>query len=147
MVQHVTGLVSFVFAASLVVGGCSGALAASNVPTAQQAAASASANPIVRVVELNSWYRAALVERAATRNPRELDALVRPICEGLTACRVGVWTDEWSMPNAMPVRVPQLDAQEFAFGRNAKGEESSLWNCNKYPEFEAENACLPRVLN
>jgi hypothetical protein len=50
------------------------------------------------------------------------------------------------MPNAMPVRGQQLEAQDYAFGRNPQGEETSLWNCNKYPEFEAEDACLPRLL-
>lgn len=141
MFHHVTtGLVSFAFAASLVIG-CGGALAQEQAATPQRDGS------IIRVVELNTWYRAALIERAATRNPRDLEALVRPICEALTVCRVGVWTDEWSMPNAMPVSRPQLEAQEYAFGRNAKGEETSLWNCNKYPEFEAEQACLPRLLN
>jgi hypothetical protein len=136
--QHAARGLVFAFAASLVIG-CSGVSAAGE--------AAKPADSVIRVVELNSWYRAALVERAATRNPRDLEALVHPICEGLTVCRVGVWTDEWSMPNAMPVSTPQLEAQEYAFGRNAKGEETSLWNCNKYPEFEAEQACLPRLLN
>jgi predicted small secreted protein len=159
MFLRITGLVPLVFAASLVVAGCNGAPAAGTsadvaqpstgdaAPSVEQSATSKPANSIVRVVELNSWYRAVLVERAATRNPHDLEALVRPVCDGLTVCRVGVWTDEWSMPNAMPVRGPQLEAQEYAFGRNAKGEETSLWNCNKYPEFEAEDVCLPRLLN
>jgi hypothetical protein len=140
-----------VFAASLGVAGCYGAPVTGD--GAQPPAAdpgveqSATSDSIIRTVELNTWYRAVLVDKAATRNPHDLEALVRPVCEGLTVCRVGVWTDEWSMPNAMPVRGAQLEAQEYAFGRNAKGEETSLWNCNKYPELEAEGACLPRVLN
>lgn len=101
---------------------------------------------VIEVVELNDWYRAMLVEREATRNPRDLEALARPVCDGLTVCRVGVWTDRRAMPNAMPVRGQQLEAQDYAFGRNPQGEETSLWNCNRYPEFEAEDACLPRLL-
>lgn len=112
---------------------------------AQQSAGGAAQENVIRTVELNNWYRAMLVEREATRNPRDLEALARPICEGLAVCRVGIWTEEYAMPNGMPVRAPQLEAQEYAFGRNQKGEETSLWNCNKYPEFEAEGACLPRV--
>jgi hypothetical protein len=103
--------------------------------------------PILRLVELNSWYHAALVDPKAVKNTRDLEALVRPLCDKLTVCRVGVWYDQYSMPNAMPVRTPQLEAQEYAFGRTAAGAETSLWNCNKYPEFEAEGACLPRLMN
>ena len=133
MSGHFESSVRLALAASLIAIGCSGA-------------AMAAGSLIIKVVELNSWYRAVLVEREATRNPRDLEALARPLCEGLAVCRVGVWTDQWSSPNAMPIRAPQLEAQEFAFGRNSKGEETSLWNCNKYPEFEAEDLCLPRVL-
>lgn len=101
---------------------------------------------ILKVVELNSWYRAVLVEREATRNPDDLEALAKPLCEGMEVCRVGIWTDQWSTPQAMPISAPQLEAMEYAFGRNAKGEETSLWNCGKYPEFEDEDLCLPQVL-
>ena len=86
--------------------------------------------PVIRLVELNSWYRAMLVEREATRDPKNLEVLARPVCEGMTVCRVGIWTDEYAMPNGMPVHAQQLEAQEYAFGRNPKGEETSLWNCN-----------------
>lgn len=137
MFRHVVGLVRVAFAASLVAAGLGG------VASAQDAKP---ASPIIKMVELNSWYRAVLVDREATRNPRDLEALVKPICEGLTVCRVGVWTDQWTMPNGMPVSARQLEAQEYAFGRNPKGEETSLWNCNKYPEFETEQECLPLVL-
>jgi len=144
MFRYLKGSAPFALGASLLIAGGSGALAQGN---ASNDAAAAQQSPlIVKVVDLNTWYRAALVEREATRNPEDLEALARPICQGLTVCRVGIWTDQWSMPNAMPVRAPQLEAQEYAFGRNAKGEETSLWNCNKYPEFEAKDACLPRLL-
>jgi len=145
MFRHLKGSAPFALAAALAIAGSSsGALAQGN-EAAGGAPAAGQSPLIVRVVDLNTWYRAALVDREATRNPQDLEALARPICEGLTVCRVGIWTDEWSMPNAMPVRAPQLEAQEYAFGRNAKGEETSLWNCNKYPEFEAKDACLPRL--
>jgi hypothetical protein len=133
MFRRVAGLACLFFVAGL-----------SGVASAQQT--TPPGPPVIKIVELNSWYRAMLVEREATRNPRDLEALAKPVCEGLTVCRVGVWTDEWSMPNAMPVRAPQLEAQEYAFGRNPQGEETSLWNCNKYPEFNAEAACLPLKL-
>ena len=138
MFRHIAGLFPLSFAAALLVTGSIGATNAQNAAKPQP--------PIIRIVELNDWYRAMLVEREATRNPRDLEALAKPVCEGMTVCRVGIWTDEWSMPNAMPVRAPQLEAQEYAFGRNPQGEETSLWNCNKYPEFEAEDACLPLLL-
>ena len=166
MFRRITGVAPLAFAASLLLAGCSGAPSAPGTstdaagsapavaettggnaaPAAQQPNGFKPAPPILRMVELNTWYRSVLVEREATRNPRDLEALVRPVCEGMEVCRVGVWIDEWTMPHRMPVRAPQLEAQEFAFGRNAKGEESSLWNCTKYPEFEAEDACLPQVL-
>lgn len=137
MFRHVVGLVRLTFAASLLAAGLGGAASAQDAKPA---------SPIIKMVELNSWYRAVLVDREATRNPRDLEALAKPICEGLTVCRVGIWIDQWSMPNGMPVSARQLEAQEYAFGRNPKGEETSLWNCNKYPEFEPEQACLPLVL-
>src|SRR5690349_5388750 len=40
--------------------------------------------PILRLVELNSWYRAALVDPKAVKSTRDLEALARPICEKLT---------------------------------------------------------------
>lgn len=165
MFRPIKGVAPLALAASLLLAGCGGTPSASGTsveaagsgpavaettangsPPAQQSNGFKPAPPILRMVELNSWYRSVLVEREATRNPRELEALVRPVCEGLEVCRVGVWTDKWTMPQRMPVRAPQLEALEFAFGRNAKGEETSLWNCSKYPEFEAEGACLPQVL-
>jgi hypothetical protein len=139
MFRHFDSLVYAAVVAAVLAGASSGAASAAS-PTGE------AGSPIIRVVELNSWYRAVLVDREATRNPRDLEALAKPLCEGMTVCRVGVWIDEWTMPNGMPVRASQLEAQEYAFGRNPKGEETSLWNCNKYPEFEAEGACLPRVL-
>jgi hypothetical protein len=145
MVRLLRGLAPLALAAAMTMAGAGGALAQGS-DAANDAATAGQSPLIIRVVDLNTWYRAALVEREATRNPKDLEALARPICEGLTVCRVGIWIDQWTMPNAMPVRAPQLEAQEYAFGRNAKGEETSLWNCNKYPEFEAEQACLPRVL-
>ena len=140
MFRHISRLLPLAAGLSLMVAG------SGSVTMAQQSGATDPQALIVRTVELNSWYRAMLVEREATRNPRDLEALARPVCKGLTVCRVGIWTDEFTMPNGMPVRGTQLEAQEYAFGRNPKGEETSLWNCNKYPEFEAEHACLPRVL-
>lgn len=136
MFGHFERMLRLTLAGSLLAIGCGG--------TAMAAAEAGSL--VIKVVELNSWYRAVLVEREATRNPRDLEALAKPLCEGLTVCRVGVWTDQWSTPHAMPIRAPQLEAQEYAFGRNPEGVETSLWNCNKYPEFEAEQLCLPRVL-
>jgi len=153
MFPRIIALAPLALAASLLLAGCSGPPNAAGKgeaappPAAPVQKPVEAGGPILKLVELNFWYRAALVNREATRNPRDLEALARPICEGLNVCRVGVWTDEFSMPNGMPVRAPQLEAQEFAYGRTAKGEESALWNCNRYPEFEAENACLPRVLN
>jgi len=110
------------------------------------AADAAGPEKVIKVVELNAWYRAVLVEREATRNPRDLEALAKPLCEGKQVCRVGIWTDQWSVPQAMPIAAPQLEAMEYAFGRNAEGQETSLWNCGRYPEFEAEDLCLPQVL-
>jgi hypothetical protein len=132
--------------AVLALAACSGGGAAAKRPTAQVIPVE-KGGAIVRLVQLNSWYRAALVDPEAVADPRDLDALVRPICDKMTVCRVGVWFDKFNMPNAMPVRTPQLEAQEFAFGRTADGTETALWNCSKYPEFEAEDACLPRLMN
>lgn len=132
--------------AVLALTACSGGATTAKRPAAQVVPVEPG-GPVLRLVELNTWYRAALIDPAAVKDPRQLEALARPICDKLTVCRVGVWFDKYTMPNGMPVRTPQLEAQEYAFGRTANGAETSLWNCNKYPEFEAEDACLPRLMD
>lgn len=110
------------------------------------AALSAEAGPVLEDHELSSWYRSVLINPAAISDPRELEAIARPYCEGLETCRVGLWYDRQDFPTAMPVREIQLRYQVFAFGRTIDGSENALWNCNVFPEFEAERLCLPRPL-
>ena len=132
--------------AGLVLAACSGGDAAAPKRPVAEVIPVEKGGAIVRLVKLNSWYHAALVDPAALESPRELEALGRAVCETLSVCRVGVWYDQFSMPNGMPVSSRQLEAQEFAFGRATSGTEAALWNCDKYPEFEAEEACLPRLM-
>ena len=101
---------------------------------------------IVEVRELNEWYRAVLINPAAISDPRQLEGLARPLCEGLTVCQAGLWYDVNDMPVAMPVSAVQLRDQAFGFGRTAAGVERALWNCNVFPQFEAVRLCLPRLL-
>jgi hypothetical protein len=146
MARWTTGCLPLAVVAALALAACSGGSSTAKRPEAKVMPVE-EGSAILHLVELNSWYHAALVDPAAIKDPRQLEALVRPICEKLTVCRVGVWYDKYTMPNGMPVRTPQLEAQEYAFGRTADGKETSLWNCNKYPQFEAEEACLPRLMN
>jgi hypothetical protein len=116
------------------------------VAQAATPAAAAPPSAILKVLQLADWYRAALVDKTQIKDPHELEALVKPVCDGLKACAVGVWYDEASMPQKLPVRPEQLDEQQYRFGRTYDGTEESLWNCDKYPEFEAEKDCLPREM-
>lgn len=146
MVRRRVTFLALAALAAVTLAACSGSESASRRPQPEEVPVE-KGGPVLRLVELNSWYRAMLVDPAAISDPHQLETLARPVCEGETVCRVGVWYDKYAVPNGMPVRKPQIEAQEYAFGRNAEGVETSLWNCNKYPEFEAEGACLPRLLN
>lgn len=103
-------------------------------------------NPVIEALALNDWYRAILVDRASIANPRDLETIARSYCEGLTVCRAAIWFEEGSLPRAMPVSATAVAAQAYAFGRTAAGVENTLWNCDLFPQFEAERACLPRRL-
>ena len=104
-------------------------------------------DPIIEAHELNDWYRAVLIDENAIADPRELEAIARPFCEGLEPCRVGLWYDRADFPTQLPVAELQLRYQVFALGRTIDGTENVLWNCNVFPEFEAERLCLPRPMN
>ncbi|MGD9739168.1 MAG: hypothetical protein AB7O56_00760 [Bauldia sp.] len=104
------------------------------------------ANPVIEALELNDWYRAILVNPDAVADPRDLEAIARPYCEGLDVCRAAIWFDVRDLPRAMPVPARQIEEQAFALGRTITGEENILWNCDIFPEFEAERACLPRPM-
>lgn len=102
--------------------------------------------PVVEALALNDWFRAVLVDRASISNPRDLETIARSYCDGLAICRTAIWFDPAALPRAMPVSAASVDQQAYAFGRTGTGAENSLWNCNIYPEFEAERACLPRPM-
>ncbi len=101
-------------------------------------------NPVIEALSLNDWFRAVLVDRASIANPRDLETIARAYCEGLTVCRTAIWFDEAFLPREMPVSAEAVLQQAYAFGRTGTGAENSLWNCDTYPAFEAERACLPR---
>ncbi len=167
MTRRVTAVASLALGAALVLAGCSGedqAASSGDAPADLEAPPSISEqtdelnfeqpakpevrvladSPIVKVLVLGEFYRAALVDRSAVTSAQDLEAIARPVCEDTTPCRVGLWYDEASMPTELPVTVPQLEEQAFAFGRIYDGTENALWNCNIFPEFEAEHLCLPR---
>jgi hypothetical protein len=110
-------------------------------------AAGGDTGPVLELRVLNDWYRAVLINEDAVADPHDLEAIARPICEGMQVCRVGLWYDEADMPEKMPVREAQLRYQVFAFGRTFDGSENVLWNCNVFPEFEVPNRCLPRPMD
>ena len=103
--------------------------------------------PIIEIRELNDWYRAVVLEPLAITDPLALEAIGREICEGLTPCRAAMWFDAADTPTGFPVQEAQLRYSVFAFGRALSGDENILWNCDVYPEFEAERRCLPRPMN
>ncbi len=103
--------------------------------------------PIIEIRELNDWYRVVLIDERAIADPRELEAIGREICEGLAPCRAAMWYDAGAAPAGFPVDEINLRAQVFGFGRTIDGAENILWNCNVFPQFEAERSCLPRPMN
>ncbi len=121
--------------------------AAGGAAPAETVAATIPTDPVIEAHELNDWYRVVLINPAAIRNPRDLEAIARPYCEGLPTCRVGLWYSERDFPRQLPVPGYQLRYQVFAFGRTITGAENALWNCDTFPEFEAERLCLPRAMD
>lgn len=102
--------------------------------------------PVIEALALNDWFRAVLVDRASISNPRDLETIARSYCDGLAICRTAIWFDQAVLPREMPVSAAAVDRQAYAFGRTGTGAVNSLWNCDIYPEFEAERACLPRPM-
>lgn len=148
-----SGLVCLLLAAAaLTLTGCGGDEQSATTPAPTEAAAADVAvpvtppgNPVIEALELNDWYRAILVDRAAIADPHELEAIARPYCEGLAVCRAAIWFNAAALPRAMPVDADAVEVQAFALGRTANGTENVLWNCNLFPQFADEQACLPRV--
>ena len=103
--------------------------------------------PIIEIRELNDWYRAVLIDERAIADPRDLEPIGREICEGMAPCRAAMWYDAEAAPAGLPVDEVNLRAQVFGFGRTMDGAENILWNCNVFPQFEAERSCLPRPMN
>ena len=100
-----------------------------------------------RCTSLTIGTRAVLVDENGISDPRQLEAIARPFCEGQGPCLVALWYDRADYPTQMPVAEIQLRYQVFVLGRTLDGTENVLWNCNVFPEFEAERRCLPRPLN
>jgi hypothetical protein len=103
--------------------------------------------PIIEIRELNEWYRVVLIDERAIADPHDLEPIGREICEGLAPCRAAMWYDAAAAPAGFPVDEINLRAQVFGFGRTMDGAENILWNCNIFPQFEAERSCLPRPMN
>lgn len=114
---------------------------------AAEASAPAEAGPVLEVRELNSWYRVVIINEPALTDPLELETIGREICEGLAPCRAAMWFDADEAPAGFPVLEMNLQAQIFGFGRTEAGAENILWNCDFFPEFEADRRCLPRPMN
>jgi hypothetical protein len=146
----------FGVAALLFVAACDNGEPAADTPADKPSAAAPAADsavdpndlqPIIEVRALNEWYRAVLIDERAITDPLELETIGRQICEGLAPCRAAMWFDAADAPTEYPVREIQIRYQVFAFGRTMSGDENILWNCDVFPEFEAERRCLPRPLN
>ncbi len=104
-------------------------------------------DPVIEALALMNWYHVVLVNQAAVGDPRELEAIARPFCEGLETCRIGLWYSEPDFPRQMPVPNYQLNKQVFAFGRTLTGAELVQWNCDVFPEMQAPGQCLPRGID
>lgn len=120
---------------------------AANPAERAEPAESAATGPVLEIRELNSWYRVVVIDERAMTDPLELEAIGREICEGLAPCRASMWFDADEAPAAFPVLEMNLRAQIFGFGRTEAGAENILWNCDFFPEFEADRRCLPRPMN
>ncbi len=120
--------------------------AASGAPPAGIAADGAALDAIVDSRQLADWYFAVLVDEAAIADPVELEPIARSFCPETGVCQVGVWYDQERFPTTLPVTTTQLRNEVFGFGRNEAGTEFVLWNCNTFPQFEAERRCLPRAM-
>ena len=103
--------------------------------------------PVIEAIALMNWYHVVLVNPAAIRDPRELEAIARPYCEGLETCRIGLWYSEPDFPRELPVPNYRLNKQVFAFGRTLTGAELVQWNCDVFPEMQAPGQCLPRGID
>ena len=103
--------------------------------------------PIIEAIALMNWYHVLLVNPAAIADPRDLEAIARPYCDGLESCRIGIWYSEPDFPRELPVPNYRLNKQVFAFGRTLTGAENALWNCDVFPEMQAPGQCLPRGLD
>lgn len=102
---------------------------------------------IVAIYELNDWYRAITLDEEAVADPADLEMIGREICEGMAPCRAAMWFDASLTPRGFPVEEVVLRDQVFAFGRTMDGDENVLWNCDYFPQFEAERKCLPRPMD
>jgi hypothetical protein len=119
-------------------------------PAANPGAAAAPAGatgPVIEMIALNDWYRVVLVNPDAVEDPRELEAIARPFCDGLQTCRIGLWYSAADFPRQLPVPGYLLSKQVFAFGRTLTGAENALWNCDVFPELEGPGMCLPRAID
>ena len=104
-------------------------------------------NPVVEAITLLEWFKVLLIAPAAIGDPRELEAIARPYCDGLATCRIVLWYDAASFPRELPVPGFKLRYQVFAFGRTIDGRENALWNCLTFPQFTAERLCLPQAMD
>lgn len=109
--------------------------------------AGAITDTVIDHIALMDWFHVVLVNPAAITDPRQLEAIARPYCDGLETCRIGLWYSAADFPRQMPVPNYQLNKQVFAFGRTLTGAENALWNCDLFPELQAPGQCLPRGLD
>ena len=110
------------------------------------AAAVTGGDPVVEIRAFGDWYRAVIIDETAIADPLDLEAIGRSVCEGLTPCRAALWYDATKAPTGLPVAADQLVEQVFAFGRSAEGSEQIQWDCDRFPELEADHSCLPKPL-
>lgn len=101
---------------------------------------------VAEIRPLSDWYFAVVINEEAVADPADLEPIGREICEGLAPCRAAMWYNPAIAPRAFPVDEDALLAQVFAVGRTIDGRENVLWNCDVFPQFEAERRCLPRLL-
>lgn len=111
------------------------------------APAGPAAGPVIEAIALLDWYHVVLVNPDAITDPRQLEAIARPYCDGLETCRIGLWYSAQDFPRQSPVPNYLLNKQVFAFGRTLTGAENALWNCDVFPELQAPGQCLPRGLD
>jgi hypothetical protein len=103
--------------------------------------------PVVSVRDLGRTFYAVLVDGNQIDDPEQYVQFARDACSQVQICVVGVWDDEARAATALPMSNRQRIAQVFSYGKNeTTGSETTLWNCDLYPQYRERASCIPMPL-